>query len=492
MAWYQIQKWEDDIRKNYQTNSPFAVIRAITSYSARHDIELGLELGYESREHFINDCLGWFISKNKMATKNVYECVKDISRFCEPGEDSQIERMLCTSIPKWFMKSCSLNEIPIPPEDRFEFTSYSVDESTLTEYPDVFPLNTLHILLYSPLKDPSFLMEKLETLEKSKIIRFLNEAIHQNISLIDEPMLLDIVKKLGCETIQEFIKLDEIDSSCTFLMNIPVRKVYEYNPEFWKDIHVDISYIMMNPNITISDYDYYCKYSGRGVRQEDFIKIARHNEKLLLEYLRSGFIPRDKYVTEYISSSKELQIDDILSLGADIDWDWEAISRNPNIATSENIRNHPDIPWVWGRWGITTSPSIDEAFIEENLSSMYKHHRYDGSLSYNPKISSDFVKKHPEIEWVYGFKGISNSKNIKLPFLLETIGMPWDMGTIVQTVILCENTAAQAIQSWWKLRIVKYNCKELSKAVVDWYYHPDCKIMMNIRKKTFMETMSCV
>lgn len=487
MAWYEVQKWKNDIKKNYQTNTPFAVIRAVILYSSQHDIEIG----FVSREHFIVESLGWFVSQNNIATTQVYNNIKDIASY-EPETLGELEQMVSTNIPKWFAESCSKGEIPLPPEHMFEFTSYNIEQETLQKYGDVFPFNILNVILYSPLNDPDLLMKYLEKINNRELIRFVNESIHTNISLITESMLLNITRKLAYTDIKEFINSGTIDSKSIFMMNIPVKTIYEYDPDFWKTKDVDILYIIMNPRITLHDYEEYCIYSGRGIQDQDFVKMSKQNTQLLLEYIRNGFIPRDKEIMSSLSCSKDLKIEDILSTDADIGWDWEIISRNPEVATPKNIREHPEIPWVWGRWGVTTSPSIDDSFMEEHLLSLYKHSRYDGSLSSNIKISSDFVRKHPEIEWMFGYSGLSLSENIKLPFLFDSIGMPWDMTTIVQNVILCENTAAQAIQSWWKLCILKYNCKELSKAVVEWYYHPECKVMMNIRKKDFIERMSCI
>jgi hypothetical protein len=47
-------------------------------------------------------------------------------------------------------------------------------------------------------------------------------------------------------------------------------------------------------------------------------------------------------------------------------WDWTQLSRNPEI-TPEFVEKHPEMPWVWGEYGLSMNLSITLDFIEKHI-----------------------------------------------------------------------------------------------------------------------------
>lgn len=73
-------------------------------------------------------------------------------------------------------------------------------------------------------------------------------------------------------------------------------------------------------------------------------------------------------------------------------WDWEAVSRNPNL-TPAFIEKHVDtLNWDW--YVLSENPAVTMDFVETHQG---EHYRWDwDSLSKNPSITFDFIQKHSE------------------------------------------------------------------------------------------------
>ena len=78
----------------------------------------------------------------------------------------------------------------------------------------------------------------------------------------------------------------------------------------------------------------------------------------------------------------------------DKNWDWRAISCNPNI-TWKIIQDNPNMSWEW--YAISAHPNITFDIVQNNPDEPWdwKH------LSDNPNINFDIVKNNPDKEWDY-------------------------------------------------------------------------------------------
>ena len=103
-------------------------------------------------------------------------------------------------------------------------------------------------------------------------------------------------------------------------------------------------------------------------------------------------------------------------------WDWEGVSRNPNI-TMEDIISHPENPWNW--WWI----------------------------SLNPNLTMEFINSHPEKPWDWGnvsFNTFGWSNDSPLHYWRSR-----KSNTIKNTRIIKEELVAKA-------------CHPMRKNVFDW------------------------
>ena len=73
-------------------------------------------------------------------------------------------------------------------------------------------------------------------------------------------------------------------------------------------------------------------------------------------------------------------------------WNWEWISKNPNI-TMDIIRENPDKPWNW--YCISQNPNITWDFIIENLDKSFNW-RW---ISQHPNITWDIIRENPDKPW---------------------------------------------------------------------------------------------
>ena len=198
-----------------------------------------------------------------------------------------------------------------------------------------------------------------------------------------------------------------------------------------------------------------------------------------------------------LSNHRFLTLDDVKDMGM-IDWDWEDLSRNPSIATPENILTNSHLPWVWGRWGISASPGITEEFVIENWEkgiNFGSSHAMDmygnscGTLSNNHSVVTPrLIDSLPDMSWSFKYNGISSNPNITLPWFLNTVReREWDMDVIVANIKPDIDVAIRAIQAWWRLIYSKRQCAQLASKVEEWWYSPDCKPAAKIRNEVFLK-----
>jgi len=195
-----------------------------------------------------------------------------------------------------------------------------------------------------------------------------------------------------------------------------------------------------------------------------------------------------------LSTQVFLTLDDVKNMPM-IDWDWEELSRNPSIATPENILANEHLPWVWGRWGISKSPGITPEFVMThwengiNFGISIERDELGGTLSSNHHVvTQELIDSLPDMPWYFGYAGIAENPNITLPWFLKMIDVrEWDMQAIVVNVRPDDDLAVRAIQAWWRIIHVKRRCALLAKEVEEWWYSPDCKPASKMRETMFWE-----
>ena len=101
------------------------------------------------------------------------------------------------------------------------------------------------------------------------------------------------------------------------------------------------------------------------------------------------------------NEQKETDLEKLLSRFPDKPWDWDSLSRNPNIIF-EHVLANPDKPWNWSY--LSRNPNVT---IENVLANPYKPWNWI-SLSRNPNITFEHVLAHPDKPWDWG--GLSGNK----------------------------------------------------------------------------------
>ena len=87
--------------------------------------------------------------------------------------------------------------------------------------------------------------------------------------------------------------------------------------------------------------------------------------------------------------------------------------------TLENfIEKHIEEPWEWGWYGLSRNPSITPEFIEKHINKPWDWGRH--GLSRNPSITSEFIEKHINKPWSWDW-GLLNG------CVLEPFGMSFLM-----------------------------------------------------------------
>ena len=93
---------------------------------------------------------------------------------------------------------------------------------------------------------------------------------------------------------------------------------------------------------------------------------------------------------------------EIIKKNPDKPWDWDGISRNPNI-TMEMIENDPDKPWNWKY--ISINPNLTIEMIENNLDKPWDWEE----ISNNPNITIEWIDKYPNKPWYWNWGTFSHT-----------------------------------------------------------------------------------
>lgn len=225
--------------------------------------------------------------------------------------------------------------------------------------------------------------------------------------------------------INENLHLDWSYEAISMRDDITLDDVLNYPQIKWQYIYlgenknIPLSFIESNPDY---EWDWYNTYSKAGY-DIDFVK---RNIKYLIDFeiINRGKIPFSDisdnidlpWDWRLLSCDKDLKLEFVLK-HIDKGFHWDLLSRH-EIATKENITNHPELPWQWEN--ISLSHYIDLDFILRNLDKNFDWYE----LSRNPIITMVDVKNHPNLPWDYC--GLSLNPNLTAQFVIDNIDKPWN------------------------------------------------------------------
>lgn len=139
----------------------------------------------------------------------------------------------------------------------------------------------------------------------------------------------------------------------------------------------------------------------------DFLaKTLSNTNEINLEGLYSSNLIIRSYIL-YLSNKNKYHFNTLLELikkYPNENWDWENISRNPNIYL-EDVESNPNLNWKF----LSMNPNIKISDIESNPNFEISW------LSYNPNLTMEYIKEHPDLNW--NWKVISSNKNLTMDFV---------------------------------------------------------------------------
>jgi len=500
MSWYNYKEWRNAIRKQRETNTPRAFIRGITKYVASKSLHHHRSRGTraESRQEIILNVLFWFLSHSDFANLDVYKQVRDMALSIDDynGDNDYVKKLeesVCTCMPYWFASALINKKVPMPKRESFENMSYYIDNYVLEDFVEYLPVvNIPRLLEYSPIENKDTFHKLFITRTKDEIPDLLSRMNATNMLHIDIDFINEIRTIYAYDSFEELIR-EMTNPVNIFKCSVAPLYIIKNGINILQNTskNIILRSASHNPILTTNDFINICNILDVSIYDSTFQTLTIYNSKVMYDLIRNGHIldPSTK-VMSHVSESNSIAIEDVLDM-RHLDWDWENLSHNPNIATPENIEKYPNLPWVWGRWGISSSPSLTEEFIEKNFDLLNKSiYPYDGgSLLHNPCLTTNIVDSHPEIDWDYTHRGLSKNTNVTLPYFIKNINQNWELHALVESVSLCEDIAVRAIQACWRIYKTHQKAKWLAEQVVEWSYHPDCKPAMNIRKRKFEENL---
>ena len=313
-----------------------------------------------------------------------------------------------------------------------------------------------------------------------------------NLKFVDETHIAAVLKYTTIEEICDDNGIDKL-VQC----NVSPSVVMDALISSWETIidgknevqltrlYNNIAHIGYNPNITCEFIDGYLEYLNVHPEMNLFWKYLANNNKAFGRVIRQypeQFTRESKYVK---CRNKSLTLETVLYMERECgyNWDWELLSSNPSVANPETIEANPDLPWVWGRYGISGNPSLTPEFIKKHKEKLCfsnggeDYFTQAGTVSsLNNVITYELVKElGDDIQWGYCDNGLSGSKNLTIPWVCEYSTRRWDWREVFVEVGNDDEISARAIQSAWRLWKTRQMCRELSADVIEWWYSPDCR-----------------
>jgi hypothetical protein len=499
MSWYNYKRWKDSIRKQRETNTPRIFISAITKFVASKSLLYHQTRGSsdDSRYKIILNALIWFVSHSELANVDIYDQVRKMAHVINEDDDYVriLEEHVCTCMPYWFANALVNKKTSVPRYELFENMSYQIDNDVLEEFGDHLPaVNISRLLESSHIENKDIFHKFFFTRRKDEIPDILSIMNSTNLRHIDLEFINEILSVYSYSSLKEL--LNEM-STPEYIFRCSISPIYVANAiGLWETIHFTTERILRevyrNPILSKEEFIEIINRLNYIPDDHMYQQLATYNPKTTLDMIRSGHMSEiSSNVMIILSESSEITIEDVIEM-VHLEWDWESLSHNENIATPVNIERYHNLPWVWGRWGISASESLTEEFIEKNfvLLNVSMHPYGEGSLLQNPCVTTNIIDSHPEVDWDYTHNGLSKNPNITLPYFINNLNRDWDLHAIAENIGICKDTAVIAIQSCWRIYKTHQKAKWLAEQVVEWSYHPDCKPAMNIRKRQFEENRS--
>ena len=129
----------------------------------------------------------------------------------------------------------------------------------------------------------------------------------------------------------------------------------------------------------------------------------------------------------------------------DIPWDWDILSRNPNI-TWDIVQQNPDKKWNW--WELSKNPNITWDIVQQNPDKKWNWYR----LSENPNITWDIVQQNPDKPW--DWDRLSETPNITLDIVQKNPDKKWNWDRLSRNPNITWDIVQQNPDKkwiWWEL-----------------------------------------
>ena len=130
-------------------------------------------------------------------------------------------------------------------------------------------------------------------------------------------------------------------------------------------------------------------------------------------YILLELYPNAEWDYEFLSRNPNITWD-IVKANLDKKWDYEFLSENSNI-TWDIVKANPDKPWSYEN--LSSNPNITWDMVQNNPN-IFDNYIW---LSKNPNITWDIVKANPDKRWNYFW--LSMNKFNKDPYLVKKRSM---------------------------------------------------------------------
>ena len=114
---------------------------------------------------------------------------------------------------------------------------------------------------------------------------------------------------------------------------------------------------------------------------------------LKFEYIKEYSYLDDDWDWYAISRNPNITME-IIELNLEYPWDWESVSDNPNL-TIDFVKKYPEFDWDWEN--ITLNSSMTVQIIENNIDNPWLWEK----MHYNININSEFIEKYKDKGWDY-------------------------------------------------------------------------------------------
>lgn len=492
MSWYDYLEWKNTIRQNFETNTYNAIVPLIVKFIIHgpEDANGGMVEGERDRKQLLLRDIVRYVTENKNSNQMVYDTVLEhfIVYF---GEHSSVVNKLRNrmeqNMPYWYAKGIVAGKYPSPRINNVT-TDNMFFENDITcvidDFMDDIPFDCGNVLASAFIDKREVFERVLKKIPKERLSQTLSILYPKNHQYLDENLLNDITDNSPMDVIKNMNNPSEV-----FRYSISPMKIYNWDPDFWEGVYVYSHVIAQNPVMTYEEFIEIRTIMGGEITDDDYLQLARYSHpKMILDNVER---PIDRDICLEVSCSRKLTIEDILE-NQDLLWDWEELSRNPVIATPENITNNPELPWQWGRWGLSVSPSLSTRFILDNFEQFDTGENVldvstGGYLSSSKSVTIDVLETRENDRWEYSYNCLSDNPNITLPYFAKHLDKHWNTFALLGRVKFDEDLSARAIQAWWKMRKAMNRSKALAHEVIEWYYHPDCFPAMEMRRRHFEE-----